>query len=126
MSNSEQREVKPKNIFLVYFFSIITFGIYGMVWTVKSKRDMNSLGAEITTSWLLIVPMANIFWLYKYFEGFANHIVKDEGTVKWFAIHIVTGGILTQYIVQAELNKFSQIPEKKLVESKPERHVRAA
>ncbi len=30
---------------------------------------MNALGADIPTAWLIIVPLVNIWWLWKYSEG---------------------------------------------------------
>lgn len=48
--------VKNRNIFLVYLFSIITFGIYSIYWLVSTKNEMNSLGAKIPTALLLIIP----------------------------------------------------------------------
>ena len=102
-----QREIKSKNIFLVYFLSFFTFGIYSLVWTVKSKRDMNSLGAEIPTSWLLIIPVVNLFWLYKYAEGFAQNVKKDDSTMMWFVMSLFAG-IIMPFVVQSELNKISE------------------
>lgn len=102
-----QREIKAKNLWAVYGLMFLTFGIYGLVWSVKSKRDMNALGAEIPTSWLLLVPIANIYWLYKYCEGFANHVAKDDGALKWFLVSFFIG-FVTPYIVQSKLNEYAQ------------------
>ena len=99
-----EREIKEKNILMVYLLSIFTFGVYPIVWYVKSKRDMNSLGAQIPTSWLLIVPVANFYWIYKYCEGFSNHLIKDDNTVLWFCVSLFAG-FLMPYFVQNELNK---------------------
>ena len=62
-----EKMVKHRNIFLVYLFSIITFGIYALYWMVSTKNEINSLGAKIPTAWLLIVPIANLYWIYKYY-----------------------------------------------------------
>ena len=53
----------------IFFLSIITFGIYLIVWRIKTKREMNNLGCNIPTSWLMIVPLANIWWLWEYSAG---------------------------------------------------------
>ena len=52
--------VMHRNIFLVYLFSFITFGIYTIYWLVSTKEEMNTLGATIPTAWLIIVPIVNI------------------------------------------------------------------
>lgn len=53
----------------VVLLSFVTFGIYAIYWQVKTKGEMNALGAEIPTAWLIIVPLVNIWWLWKYSEG---------------------------------------------------------
>ncbi len=100
-------DIKKRNIFLVYLFMIITFGIYGIYWLVSTKNEMNSLGAKIPTAWLLIVPIANIYWEYKYAEGFATRLKKDNNTVLWFLVIIIIG-IVMPALVQSELNKLAR------------------
>jgi len=99
-----EKMVKHRNIVLVYLFSIITFGIYAIYWMVSTKKEINSLGAKIPTAWLLIVPIANLYWIYKYCEGFAQKVKKDNNTLLWFILYILVG-IIMPAIVQLELNK---------------------
>ena len=103
---ASSRIIKKRNIFLVYLFSIITLGIYAIYWSVQTKEDINSKGAGIPTAWLIIVPIANIYWLYKYCEGFATKIKKDNNTLLWFIVGFLVGIILPA-IVQSELNKLA-------------------
>ncbi len=98
--------VKHRNILLVYLFSIITFGIYAIYWLVSTKNDINSLGAKIPTAWLIIIPRANLYWIYKYCEGFAENVKKDNNTLLWFIVSILVG-IIMPAIVQSELNKIA-------------------
>lgn len=58
-----------RNPFAVFALPFVTFGIYSIVWIVKTKDEMNELGANIPTAWFLIVPFANIWWLWKYSEA---------------------------------------------------------
>ena len=97
------RMVKHRNIALVYVFSIFSFGLYAIDWTVKTKREMNHLGAKIPTSWLLLVPFVNIYWAYKYCEGFA-HVKKDNNAIMWFVVYMFVGFVMPA-LVQSELNK---------------------
>ncbi|MAG45690.1 MAG: hypothetical protein CMH63_02890 [Nanoarchaeota archaeon] len=103
--------VKRRNIFLVYLFMFITFGIYGIYWLVSTKNEMNELGAEIPTGWLLIVPIANLFWIYKYCEGFSEKIKKDGHPIMWFILYLFVG-IIMPAIVQHELNKLAPQQQK--------------
>jgi ABC-type transport system involved in cytochrome c biogenesis permease subunit len=103
-------EIKERNIVVIYLLTVITFGIYGIYWLVKTKEEINSLGGEIPTAWLLIIPIANIFWAFKYCEGFASHVKKDNNTLLWFILYILVG-IIMPAIVQSELNKLAGKPQ---------------
>ena len=52
--------MKNRNVFAVFALPFITFGIYGWYWIVKTKVEMNKLGAQIPTAWFLIIPIVNI------------------------------------------------------------------
>lgn len=99
--------IKNRNIVMVYILSIITFGIYGLYWTVITKKEINELGAEIPTAWLIIIPIANIYWIYKYCEGFSEKVKKDNNTILWFILYILVS-IIMPAIVQSELNKLAE------------------
>ena len=99
-----KKMVKHRNIFLVYLFSIVTLGIYAIYWLVSTKNEINSLGAKIPTGWLIIVPIANLYWAYRYCEGFAQKVKKDNNTILWFILYVLVG-IVMPAIVQSELNK---------------------
>jgi uncharacterized membrane protein (GlpM family) len=58
----------------VIILTIVTFGICGLYWIVSTKREINGLGASIPTSWLLIIPIANLYYLYKFAEGFSTYV----------------------------------------------------
>jgi len=95
-----------RDVLVVYLLGIVTFGIYFIVWMVKTKTEMNSLGAQIPTAWLIIVPIANIYWLYKYSEAFSLYVKKDNNAVMWFLLFWFIS-IITPAIVQSELNKLA-------------------
>lgn len=98
--------IKKRDIVAIYLLSIITFGIYAIYWSVKTKEELNSLGGEIPTAWLLIVPIANIYWWYKYLEAFSTKLKKDNNTILWFLVCMIAG-IIIPAIVQSELNKLA-------------------
>ena len=91
---------------MVYFLTMITFGIYGIYRMVSTKEEINSFGATIPTAWLMLVPIANIYWNYKYAEGYSIFVKKDNNPILWFLlIHFV--GIIFPALVQSELNKYA-------------------
>jgi hypothetical protein len=66
----------PAGVFILTF---ITIGIYGVVWSVTTKGEMNRLGAQIPTAWIWLIPFAWFYWIWKYAEG----------------VELVTGGAST-------------------------------
>jgi hypothetical protein len=101
--------IKRRDILAIYLLAIITFGIYAIYWLVQTKKEMNSLGATIPTAWLLIIPIANLYWMYRYCEAFATYVKKDNNTVLWFILYVLIG-IIMPAIVQSELNKLASGP----------------
>ena len=99
--------IQKRNIVSIYLLSIITFGIYSIYWEVKTKDEINSLGADIPTAWLLIVPIANIYWLYKYAEGYSEKVKKDNNGILWFIVFWLIS-IIMPAIVQSDLNKIAK------------------
>jgi hypothetical protein len=93
-----------RNPIAVLLLSIITFGIYWLIWHVKTKREMVACGADIPTSWLLILPIANIYWLWKWAGG-VEHVSRGKMSqavaflVAWLLPYIGTA------ILQDTLNK---------------------
>lgn len=95
-----------RNIFLVYIYSILTLGIYSIYWWVATKNEINKLGASIPTGWLLVIPIAHLYWGYKYCEGFAEYVKEDDNTILWFLLYFFVG-IIMPAIVQSELNNMA-------------------
>lgn len=100
-------EVKRRHPAAVIILTLITFGIYSIYWFVKTKDEINSFGSQIPTGWLLIIPIANFYFLYKYFEGFSNAVKKDNNGLLWFLVYIIFSPVAV-IIVQMELNKFAE------------------
>lgn len=98
--------MKKRNPFLVFFLPFITFGIYGLVWSVKTKNEMNSQGASIPTAWLLIIPLANIYWLWAYSKGVAQVTKGGLSAIVSFILPFFLGPIGSA-VVQNEFNKVS-------------------
>jgi hypothetical protein len=93
-----------RNPIMVIVLSIITFGIYSLVWFVTTKDQMNAKGAQIPTAWLLIIPFVNIWWYWKFSEGVELVTNKGMGTgVAFLLIYLL--GTIGVAIIQNELNK---------------------
>ncbi len=55
----------------VVILSLITFGIYALVWQVQTRNEMNrQYGTAIPTAWLLLVPFIGaLYWMWKWSDG---------------------------------------------------------
>lgn len=98
--------MKQRSVVQVLLLTIVTFGIYGIVWQVKTKEEMVNLGADIPTAWLLIIPIANIYWLWKYSVGVEKVTNEKMSSIVallllWFL------GVIGMMIIQSEFNKLA-------------------
>lgn len=96
--------MKQRNPIAVFLLPFVTFGIYGIVWQVKTKNEMNQLGANIPTAWLIIVPFVNFYWLWKYSEGVEKVTNGSISAVLAFVLQALLGSI-GGAILQNEFNK---------------------
>ena len=97
---------KERNILLVYILGFVTFGIYFLYWLYKTKNELNELGANIPSFILALIPIANIFWLYKYTEGWA-YVTKKDNVIMYFILFFLVN-IIMPYIVQKDLNEIAR------------------
>ena len=90
---------------------IITLGIYAIYWIVTTKLELNRAGAHIPTSWLLIIPFANLYFLYIFAQAFSELILKNKEayTVVYFLL-LICAVPLGEFIYQAHMNTINQYP----------------
>jgi hypothetical protein len=79
---------EKRDLVSMFFLTIITFGIYKLYWLVKTKEELNKAGADIPTAWLLVIPFANFYFLWRWAEAFAEKVKKDNNSVIYFVILI--------------------------------------
>lgn len=93
-----------RSVAMVIVLSIITFGIYAIVWMVKTKNEMNSQGANIPTAWLLIVPIVSIWWMWKY-SGGVEHVTRGKTSQVIAFVLMFVLGVIGMAIIQDAFNK---------------------
>jgi multidrug resistance efflux pump len=94
-----------RNPALVFVLSLVTLGIYAIVWYVMTKEEMNrTADAQIPTAWLLIIPFVNIFWIWKFSEGVEKTTNKDTSGGLAFVLLFLLG-VIGMAIIQSGLNK---------------------
>jgi hypothetical protein len=71
---------------------------------VSTKREMNKLGAQIPTSWLIIIPIVSVWWMWKYSEGVERVAGGKMTAVLAFILQFLLG-VIGMMIIQNEFNK---------------------
>ena len=99
-----------RGIGMLYVLIIITLGIYGIYWLIKTKGEINqNYNENIPTCWLLIIPIANIYWLFRFTEVFVKRVRQKDDVVIYFILFWFIS-IIAPYVVQSELNKLADNP----------------
>lgn len=105
--------MKKRNPIAVILFSIITLGIYAIVWFVKTKLEMNRQGAKIPTAWLIIIPIINIWWVWKYCEGVEEVTSSKMSAVTAMLMLVILGfiglSVIGMAIIQDQFNKIGSV-----------------
>lgn len=96
--------MKNRSVIAVLLLTIVTLGIYGIYWSVVTKIEMNKRGATIPTAWLIIIPIVNIWWMWKYSEGVDKETHGALSTVISFLLLFLLG-VIGMMIIQHEFNK---------------------
>ena len=108
------RIMRNRNPILVFVFSFITLGIYGIYWMVSTKNEMNRMGTHIPTAWLLIIPFVSIYWMWKYSEG-VGQVSRNQLSAPVAFLLLFLLGAIGMPIIQNTFNKViphqQQIPQ---------------
>ncbi len=102
--------MQKRNPIAVFLLPFVTFGIYSIYWMVKTKGEMNSLGAKIPTAWLIIVPLVNIWWMWKYSEGVEQVTGGKLNGVLTFILLWLLGSIGAAIVQDSFNNNVSAAP----------------
>jgi hypothetical protein len=101
---SSSNSIRYRSPFAVWLLPGVTFGIYSWVWLVSTKREMVRSGANIPTSWLILVPFVNLWWMWQYCKGVAAVTSEETSAGTTFAVLFFLGTI-GMAIAQHSLNR---------------------
>ena|SRR3990167_7659170 len=90
--------------------SLLTGGIYTIFWAVELKRDLNRLGANIPTAWLMIFPFINIYFWCQFIEGYRWVMYgKTDETISLLGGFLTalfpSGNLIALLTMQSEINE---------------------
>jgi hypothetical protein len=95
-----------RDIGIMILLLIVTFGFYLIYWLAVTKDELNRQGAHIPTTWLFIIPFANLYFFYKFSEGFARYVIRDDSQTLIYFLLLVFLPPVAQLICQAKMNEF--------------------
>ena len=99
-------DVKNMNPLVVIALFMFTFGIFPIYWYYKTKVELNNKGAQIPTFWYIIIPIVNIYWMYKFMEGFIKATKSDANPVLYFiGMFVPLVNLYMVYTIQTGMNK---------------------
>lgn len=93
--------MKRRSPAAVFFLPFLTLGIYWLYWLATTRGELKTRGADVPTTWLYLLPIVNIWWLWKFAAGVAS--VSGKSAVSPFVLLLLLGNIGAAF-VQAGLN----------------------
>ena len=96
--------MKPISIPRLLLLTIVSLGVYAIVWAVRTKDELNRRGADVPTAWLLLVPGANVWWGWRFCGGVELATRGRLSQALTFLLFVVLG-LFTIRIVQDAFNK---------------------
>ena len=89
----------------VVILSIVTLGIYGLIWFVSTKTEMNKRGATIPTAWMILIPIVGgPLWMWKWAGG-VEKVTNGKQSQAMAFIMVFVLSVIGMAIVQSEFNK---------------------
>jgi uncharacterized membrane protein YhaH (DUF805 family) len=104
---SEEMTMKNRSPVAVVLLTLVTFGIYGIYWEVSTKMEMVKRGADIPTAWLIIVPIANLWWIYKYCLG-VEKVTEEKMSGVLALVLMLVLSVIGMAIIQDAFNKVGE------------------
>jgi uncharacterized membrane protein YozB (DUF420 family) len=90
---------------MIIFLSLVTLGIYPLVWLVKTKNEMKRhYGVFIPPAWYLIIPFVNLYWVWHYAKGVETITDGKREAMEAFYL-IILFYFLGMSVLQADFNK---------------------
>ncbi len=98
----------PRPVAAVLLFAMVV-PFYCVYWLVRSKDEMVVRGADIPSAWWLVVPIANLFWLWKWAAGVEYVSIGRTSQLGAFLV-VVMLGFIGIGIVQNVFNEDAREP----------------
>ena len=111
--------VQNRNIVVQIILSLVTCGIYGLIWLVTMQDDINTVDGDSSTSGGMVLLLSivtcgiyELFWYYKagqrlFVAGQKYGKQINDNSLIYVLFGLLSGGIISYALIQSDLNKFS-------------------
>ena len=96
---------------IVFFVSLLFSVIYIIYWFASTRGELMGLGASIPTTWLFVVPIASMYYMYKYFDESSSIVGGNMNGTTGLILTVVGLTPVAILIQQSNYNKFSGQPQ---------------
>ncbi|MFZ5954506.1 MAG: DUF4234 domain-containing protein [Candidatus Dependentiae bacterium] len=97
-----------RNIWIMVLLILVTGGLYLAYWFVVTKWELNAMGAQLPTAFLFFIPFANIYFIYKFSQAFAQKVLKNESEALTYFLLLFLLMPIGVLIAQSKINNFKQ------------------
>ncbi len=114
------KAVQERDIVVCVLLSIVTCGIYGIIWFIQLTDDMKTVSGDNSLSggrdFLLTLITCGIYgyyWAYKMGKAEVvaktnNNLPSNDNSILYLILQIVGLGIVNYCLMQNELNGFAK------------------
>lgn len=111
--------IKNRNIVMCIILSIITCGIYGIIWMINMANDLNTVSKQQDTSGgmvflfsLITCGIYTFIWIYKAgtkldIAATNNGLPAKNQSVLFLILSLVGLAIIPYCLIQSELNNYA-------------------
>lgn len=93
--------LQHRSALAVFILTVVTFGIYSIVWYAKTRGELNRNGAHAMTTWWILVPFSMFWYGWSLAKGISH--ITGLGIGGNYVLLLLLGN-LGQAIVQARIN----------------------
>jgi hypothetical protein len=111
--------VQRRSIALYIVLSLVTCGIFGIIWFVMLADDVNTVSGVQDTSGILVFLFTlitcgiyGLYWAYRCGEKIdrakqSRGIPSSNGGILYLILYFFTAGIITYAVIQNEVNNLA-------------------
>ncbi len=101
------KQFKTRGPAAVFFLTIVTFGIYGIVWFANTKNTLEARGATVGGAWQMFIPILSLIWLWKWCQG-VDQVSGGELSAGSTLLKVWLLGPIGMAMMQAAFNAMEQ------------------